>query len=156
MHASSSRRTAGSSLEPGGVLDISQMHRERDELLLSTVVDVAFQTPAFLDGRRRQSLAARSQLLGLVGDLVDPSTELRRQRHPVQRRTGLGRELGEQPFIGAPQGPIGGSDHRDIAHDLAELADLDDVQVGSAPLASVLASAPPPPAATRRSGRVLP
>ena len=78
----------------------TQVHRERDQVLLGTVVDVALEQPALVVLQVDQPLARPPQLVGASRQLGASQLELRAQPGPAQDETCL---PGQTPRTGAPR-----------------------------------------------------
>ena len=90
-------RAFGRSLGQG--LGEAQVHRERDQVLLGAVVDVALEQPALLVLQVDQPLARRAQLVGASRQLGAPQLELRAQPGPAQDGTRLPGQPLEQALL---------------------------------------------------------
>jgi hypothetical protein len=77
----------------------SQVHGERDKVLLSAVMDVSLQPSPFGVLRIDESLPGHPQFLRQGGQLGEPMHEFRPQPRASQYETGLIGEACEEPFL---------------------------------------------------------
>ena len=86
-----------------GVGDLAReahAHRERDEVLLRAVVQVALDAAALGVGRLDDAGARRAELVGLAAHLVERLLQRGVELHVVQREADLAGELGEREVVG--------------------------------------------------------
>ena len=74
--------------------------RERDEVLLRAVVQVAFDAAPLGVGRLHDAGAGRAQLVGLAAHCVERLLERGVELHVVEREPDLAGELGEREVVG--------------------------------------------------------
>ena len=75
------------------------VHRERDEVLLCPVVEVALDLAPLGVAGLDDACARGAQLVGLAAHLVERLLERRVEGDVVQRETDLARELGERLVV---------------------------------------------------------
>ena len=102
-----------------------QVHGERDEVLLGTVVDVTLQTPALRVLGVHHPLTRGAQLPGTRGQLDQPALQLGAEPGAAQHQPGLARQPGEQPLLDRGQRhvlPLLDHEHAEQLPALAHLA----------------------------------
>ena len=94
----------------------AELHRERDELLLRAVVEVAFQLPSLLVLGVDQPLARCAELLDVVHQLLG-------ERHVAHHQTRLSGQVADQLLLGRRDRVPGSFHDRQGAQELALVPD---------------------------------
>ena len=151
----SRRPPAGSSSDD--VAREPQVHRERDEVLLGAVVQVALDAAALGVAARDDPRARRTKLVGLAAQLVERGLQRRVELGVVEREPDLSRELGEHAVVLLAEGvrTLGALDD-DEPEQLAAVADRRDAQLAAvAALARARGATPTPRRCPRRPRAVM-